>query len=247
MFKVARFVVAMAMVVAFGYSTAQAGSGFGDPNWAGVWPKAKAKKVQGDMVQAYTYSSGLNVPAQTSSTKCTFLQSGKFKVQTDKDVSIQLQGVTCDPNQAVPFTGELCAHTKAISTVAKVTIDKDGVETTQTCVSGGGDLAGKTNYASGQVGTISCTDGKCKGTLGAVTEDPCPTVPKISQLVAVEVFDGPYLVDAPVSGSHLKSCCGPGQMVADSISASLFAPCSTSPGSEQEPMAEMGTLMIPKP
>jgi hypothetical protein len=210
----------------------------------GVSAKLKAKKVQGNLVPAFspmgapgTGNDDQDSPAilQTTEarTNCTF-DSGKFKMQVGKDGSIKMKGVTCG---GMPFTGTLCAHTKVLSSIMNSEIDKDGMSSAKTCITNAMDVAGKTNWSSGNVGTLTCSAGKCDGTLPVVTTDPCPDVDKVAELRAVEVFSGPDLATQVVMGTTLKVCCGPGQKIAGPIVPG--SPCDVS---TQDAIAEMGTV-----
>ena len=212
----------------------------------GISSKAKAGKVQGNLVQAYSPagSSGhgddesdspalLGTAAQRGA--CTFTQ-GKFKAQVGKDASVQLKGVDCG---GTPYSGQLCAHTKTLATIMDEDIDKTGASSAKVCNSTGGPIQGKINFATGNIGLITCTDGTCKGTLPVVLADPCPDVDKVAEIRRVEVFDGPDKAVQVILGSTLSACCGPTQTMVGGISASGVAPCNTS---TQDVMGEMGTI-----
>jgi len=211
----------------------------------GIPTKLKAKKVQGNLVPAF-YPSGTGpstgdddqdspallqdaVPRST----CTFDQ-GKFKLQSGKDASVKMKGVTCG---GMAFTGTLCAQSKVLSSIMNTEIDKDGNATPVTCTTTAGDVAGKMNWSSGNVGTLTCTAGSCEGTLPVVATDPCPNVDKVAEVRHFEVFDGPDLATQMVMGTTLKVCCGPGQKLVGPIAPG--APCDTS---TQDVMAEVGTV-----
>jgi hypothetical protein len=212
----------------------------------GIGSKAKAGKVQGNLVPAY-YPTGsgrgtgddendspaiIGTAAQRGA--CTFTQ-GKFKAQVGKDAAVQLKGVTCG---GTPYTGNLCAHTKNLSTIMDEEIDKTGASSAKICNSSGGPIQGKINFSTGTIGLIACTAGTCKGTLPTVLADPCPDVDKVSEIRRVEVFDGPDKASQVVLGSTLAVCCGPTQTMVGPITPS-GAPCNTS---TQDVMGEMGTI-----
>ncbi len=231
------------VTVAAGVATVIAVSAWG----FGIPAKFKASAISGSLVPAFSPSdtgSGTGddegddpafLDTAVARGTCSFL-TGKFKLQVGKDASVQLSGVDCGGG---PFTGTLCAHTKVLSTVVTEEFDKSGGSTPVTCDAGpGGDIAGKMNFTTGNIGTIACASGKCKGTLATVTTDPCPAVDKIAEVHRVEVFDGPLLADVPVLGTSLKSCCGPRQILAGAAEADDVAPCT---GSPQDVFAAMGT------
>ncbi len=215
----------------------------------GIPAKAKAGKVQGNLVQSYhptdtgpgtgddeNDSAALN-DAAVQSSACTF-ESGKFKSQVGKDTSVSLKGVKCG---GTPFTGALCAHTKVLSTIMTEDIDKAGASTPKTCpVPVVLNAAGLVNYVSGNVGSLACTAGACSGTLPNVATDPCPDVDKVTELRRLEVFDGNDSLSGTVLGTTLKVCCGPTQTIAGGIPAAGAAPCNTS---TQKVLAEMGTVV----
>jgi hypothetical protein len=147
-----------------------------------------------------------------------------------------MSGVECS---GTPFTGNLCAHTKALSTIMDEDLDKNDVSTPKTCTSGI-PIEGDVNFSTGNIGLVACVDGKCQGTLAAVLADPCPDVDKVSQLSRVEVFDGDESATVSVLGTNLRACCGTGQTVVGGTLASGSAPCNAS---SQEPFAEMGTAI----
>ena len=234
-----RLVVAAAMGTALALTASATFAQIGIPS------KLKAKKVQGNLVPAF-YPSGTGrstgdddqdspailqdaVPRST----CTFTQ-GKFKLQSGKDAAVKMKGVTCG---GTPFSGTLCAHTKVLSSIMNNEIDKDGNLTPVTCTTTAGDVQGKMNWSSGNVGTLTCSAGSCEGTLPVVATDPCPAVDKIAEVRHFEVFDGPDLATQMVMGTTLKVCCGPGQKIVGPIAPG--APCDTS---TQDVMAEMGTV-----
>ncbi len=213
----------------------------------GISSKAKAGKVQGNLVQAYgpqDTGSGtgddegddpafLDTAVQRGA--CTFTQ-GKFKAQVGKETSIQLKGVTCG---GMPYTGQLCAHTKNLSTIMDEDIDKTGASSAKVCNSTGGPIQGKINFSTGTIGLIACDEGTCKGTLPTVLADPCPDVDKVSEVRRIEVFDGPDKASQVVLGSTLAACCGPTQTMVGPASVSGIAPCNTS---TQDVLGEAGTI-----
>jgi hypothetical protein len=214
----------------------------------GIPAKTQAKKILGNLVPTF-YPTGAGrghgddendspalIAAAAPRSACTFKQ-GKFKMLVGKDVQVQLTTVTCG---GTPFSGTLCAHTKLVSTIMSDEIDKNNVATPVICPSTGGNIEGKMNFVTGNVGTISCAAGSCSGTLPVVTTDPCPAVDKVSEVRRVEVFDGPDLGSLTVLGSVLSACCGPGQTAAGPIGVSGVAPCTTS---TQDVMGEMGTIV----
>ncbi len=222
--------------------TLAAGPAFG----LGIGSKVKAGKVQGNLVQAY-YSTGagsghgddesdspalLGTAAQRGA--CTFTQ-GKFKAQVGKDTAVQLKGVTCG---GMPYSGQLCAHTKNLSTIMDEEIDKTGASSAKVCNSTGGPIQGKINFSTGTIGLITCAAGTCKGTLATVLTDPCPDVDKVSEIRRIEVFDGDDMASQTVLGSTLAVCCGPTQTMVGGIAPS-GAPCNTS---TQDVMGEAGTV-----
>lgn len=232
------------MLLAASLAVAMVGPAFG----FGIPAKTSAKKILGNLVPAfYPTVAGRGHGDDESDTPsliavgaprsaCTFKQ-GKFKMLVGKDVQIQLSTVTCG---GTPVTGSLCAHTKLVATIMSDEIDKNGVVTPVTCPSTGGNIEGKMNFVTGNVGTITCAAGTCSGTLPVVTADPCPAVDKVSEVRRVEVFDGPDLGAIVVLGSTLSACCGPGQTAAGGISINGVAPCTTS---TQDVMAGMGTIV----
>lgn len=213
----------------------------------GIPAKAKAGKVQGNLVPAYKPSTGsgtgddendspafLSTASERSTNGCIFTQ-GKFKAQVGKDAAVQLKGVTCG---TMPYTGQLCAHTKILSTIMDEEIDKTGASAAKTCVSVV-HIEGKMNFVTGNIGLLTCTDGTCKGTLPVVTTDPCPDVDKVTELRRLEVFDGPDKASVVTLGTTLAACCGAGQTTVGSTAVSATAPCTTS---TQDVMGEMGTI-----
>jgi hypothetical protein len=212
----------------------------------GISAKMKSKKVQADLVPAYypaSTGSGtgddegddpaiLGTPVQRG--KCTF-ESGKVQVQAGKDDKIQLKGVNCN---GTPYSGSLCAHRKVLSTIMDEDIDKKGVSTPKVCVTPDGASTSENtiSFTTGAIGLISCSNGKCKGTLPPVTADPCPDVDKVSQVTRVEVFDGPEEGVLQIAGAAIGACCGPNQNAAGPIPVSPFCPV----GSTQDVFAEMG-------
>ena len=239
MLKMTKVLVLVGAVVAFGCGAALADAGIG--------AKWKAKKVIANLVTAYegdpnNIKDTFNKPTQPKS-DCIF-KTGTIKIKAGKEASLKIVGMECP--KGTPYNGSICAHTKALSTIANQELDKDNNVISDPnstppleCVSSGLHLEGKANYAAGAAQVLTCTDGKCKGTLAQVTSDPCPTVDKISQLLEVTVYDGGDLLDIPVSGSNLKTCCGEGEYVAGGIPA-LAPPCATS---TQQPFAVMGTYL----
>ena len=217
----------------------------------GVGAKAKAKKVQGDLVPAFGPSdtgSGtgddegddpafLDTPVQRSS-GCTF-DAGKFKAQLGKDAAVKMKGVNCG---GTPYSGQLCAHIKALSTIMNEEIDKDGASTAVTCNSTGGDIAGKMNWVTVNIGLLDCDAGSCSGTLGVVAADPCPGTDKVTEMRRVEVFDGPAKASIVTLGTSLAACCGPNQTTVGPSSVSGVAPCNSAPGNTQDVLGEMGTI-----
>lgn len=212
----------------------------------GVPAKTTAKKIQGDLVPAVypaAKSRGtgddegddpaiLDTPLLRSN--CTF-DSGKFTVQAGKNAVVQLTNVRCG---GFVYNGSLCAHTKTLSTIVDEEIDKNGFSTPVSCISPAStETAGTVQFVTGNVGLITCTKGKCKGTLPPVAADPCPDVDKMGELRRVEVFDGPDIGQAIIQGATLSACCGPGQTTVGPIPVSLSPPCDTS---TQDVMAEMG-------
>jgi hypothetical protein len=212
----------------------------------GISAKLKSKKVQGDLVPAYyPQSSGSGTgddegdsPALLGTAvqrgACTF-SAGKFKLQQGKDGQVQLTGVTCG---GTPYSGQLCAHTKQLATIMDEDLDKTGASTAKTCTSGI-PIQGKINFSTGNIGSLTCSNGTCKGTLPVVTTDPCPDVDKVSELRRVEVFDGNDKASITTMGTTLAACCGPNQTTVGGISVSGTAPCNTS---TQDVMAEMGIV-----
>jgi hypothetical protein len=217
----------------------------------GIGAKAKAKKVQGDLVPALkpmdtgsgTGDDEGDDPAfldtgEFRSASCTF-DAGKFKAQLGKDAAVKLKGVNCG---GTPYNGQLCAHIKALSTIMSEDIDKDGASTPVTCNSTGGDIAGKMNFVTINVGLLSCSDGSCSGTLPVVTADPCPGTDKITEVRRVEVFDGPAKANIVSLGTTLSACCGPTQTTVGPAAVSSVAPCNSAPGNTQDVLGEMGTI-----
>jgi hypothetical protein len=212
----------------------------------GIPAKLKAGKVQGNLVPAYypsdtgpgTGDDEDDSPAfqdtGVQSSACTFTQ-GKFKAQVGKDAAVALKGVTCG---GMAFSGTLCAHTKILATIMSEDIDKTGATTGVMCNSTAGDIAGKQNFVTGNIGHLTCTAGSCKGTLPVVTADPCPSVDKVAEIRRLEVFDGPDEGSATILGTTLAVCCGPHQTLVGGAAPS-GAPCNTS---TQHVLAEMGTV-----
>jgi hypothetical protein len=222
--------------------------------------KAAAKKIQADLVPAYspvdtgavdgdgnpTTGSGhgddegdnpsiLATPFLRSS-KCTF-ETGKVTYQVGKDAQVQLKNVKCD---GTPYDGSLCAHTKVLNTIMDEDVDKNGVVTPKVCLSPAGTSTEATlQWVTGNVGRVACSKGQCKGTIPPVLADPCPDVDKVSELRRFEVFDGPDEGSTTILGATLASCCGPGQVVAGPIPVSTLQPCDTS---TQDVMAGMGYI-----
>ncbi len=210
--------------------------------------KLKAGKVQGNLVPAFKpqdtgsgtgddENEGANAAFLDTSVQrsaCTFT-GGKFKAQVGKDATVKLKGVDCGSG---PFTGSLCAHTKILSTITS----EDRLGNPEFCDGGpAGNIAGDLNFVTGNIGVISCADGKCDGTLQQVTSDPCPDVDKVTELRRFEVFDGPDFVSfQPIPGGQfLKACCGPGQTIVGGVGVGGLSPCDTS---TQDVMAEMGNV-----
>lgn len=243
-----RFMKKLGTIVALGMGLAfVSASAYG----LGIPAKLKATKVQGNLVPAYyPMSSGSGTgddegdtpallgTAVQRSANCTFTQ-GKFKQQLGKDTAVQLKGVTC---MGTPFSGQLCAHTKQMATIMDHDIDKKGVISgAQTCLSGTTPLQGKINFTTGNIGSLTCSAGSCKGTLPVVTPDPCPDVDKVSEFRRLEVFDGndSGSLVIVVGSPAIKACCGPRQTAAGSISVNTVAPCNTS---TQDVLGEIGTV-----
>lgn len=213
----------------------------------GIPAKAKAGKVQGNLVPAYnpqdtgsgTGDDENDSPAFLDTAEqrgaCTFTQ-GSFKAQVGKEASVKMKGVTCG---GTPYTGQLCAHTKQMATIMDEEIDKTGASSAKVCTSTGGPIQGKINFSTGNIGLITCAAGSCAGTLAVVTTDPCPDVDKVSELRRFEVFDGPDKGTLTVLGTQLTACCGPSQTAVGSISVNGIAPCNTS---TQDVLGEMGTI-----
>ena len=213
----------------------------------GIPAGLKSTKMKGTLVPAFApqdSGSGTGddegdspafVDTAVARTGCTFTK-GSYKIQVGKDASVQLAGVTCG---GTPVTGTLCAHTKVLATIMNEEIDASGGSTAKACSSTAGDIAGLINWSSGNVGTITCTAGKCKGTLPTVATDPCPDVDKVAEVRRIEVFNGPDFANVPVLGTALKVCCGPHQTLVGGISPSGSAPCNTS---TQDVMGEAGTV-----
>jgi hypothetical protein len=221
--------------------------------WAdGVKASFKAKKVAGDLIPAFApddtgsnngedhdggdANAAFNEPGSPRQSSCEFAK-GSVKIQVGKNASVKVSGVVCG---GTPYSGQLCAHVKALSTIANEEIDKDGNSTPKSCISGiAGDVAGRVNWVTSQVGLLTCTAGKCAGTLPPVTTDPCPDVDKITEIRRVDVMNGPDMASTVVLGTTLKACCGPRQTVVGPAQASAFAPCDTS---TQDVMATMGNV-----
>ncbi len=214
--------------------------------------KAKAKSIQGTLVPAFKptdtgsgtgddENEGANAALQdpaSARSACTFEQ-GQYKVQVGKDASVKLTGVSCG---GVPYTGNLCAHAKALATILNEDIDKTGASTPKTCISGiAGDIAGQTNWVSANIGTVVCAAGKCKGTMPQVTSDPCPDVDKVSEYRRIEIFDGPGSGSLSIGGSTLSACCGAGQTMAGSINVNGVGGCPAVP--TQDVMGSGGTIL----
>ena len=220
----------------------------------GIPAKLKAGKVQGNLVPAYnpadtgpgTGDDEQDSPsfldtAQLSSSlghNCMFTQ-GKFKAQVGKDAAVALKGVTCN-GSPIPDGSKLCAHTKILSSIMNEDIDKTGTPgPTLMCSTTGGDIAGKQNWVTGNVGLLTCSGGSCSGTLPVVTADPCPAVDKVSEIRRLEVFDGPDQTTQTILGTALSACCGPHQTIVGGTAASGYAPCNTS---TDQVLAEEGTV-----
>lgn len=220
----------------------------------GIPSTLKSKKVSGDLVPAYApmdtgsgtgddENEGANAAFLDTAVQrgnCKFTQ-GKFKSQTGKDTSISLKGVTCG---GTPYTGNLCAHTKVLSTIMSEDLDKNNVSTPKTCDPDGmgvaPDVAGKINFSTGAISNlIVCTAGTCTGTLPTVTTDPCPAVDKVAELRRIEVFDSDDLGSITILGTPLEHCCGPNQTAVGNF-AVTGAPCNTS---TQDVFAEIGTVV----
>jgi hypothetical protein len=214
----------------------------------GISAKTKAKKVQGDLVPAYspadtgagTGDDEADNPALLDTpiarTGCTF-EAGKFKLQVGKDASVKIKGMTC---AGTPYTGSICAHTKTLATITDEEIDKEGNSTPVSCISPAlTETAGTQQFVTGNVGVITCEDGTCQGTIPPVATDPCPGVDKVTELRRFEVFNGPAIGTLTYSGVTLKTCCGPGQTVAGFLPP---VPACSAPG--QDVMGEMGYINL---
>jgi hypothetical protein len=214
----------------------------------GIPAKLKAGKVQGNLVPAY-YPSDTGAgtgddegdsPAfqdtgVQSSANCQFTQ-GKFKAQVGKDAAVALKGVTCS---GTPFTGSLCAHTKILATIMTNDVAKDGTPgPALPCNTTAGDISGKQNFVTGNIGHLTCTAGSCAGTLPVVTADPCPASDKVAEIRRLEVFDGPDEASQAILGTTLAVCCGPHETLVGNAAPSGL-PCSTS---TQHVLAEEGTV-----
>lgn len=217
----------------------------------GIPAGMKSKSVSADLVPAHKpVDTGSNTgddendnPAFTdvaaARSPCSF-SSGKAKLQVGKDASVQMKGVKCG---ASPYTGQLCAHTKILATIMDTDIDKNGASSSVSCVTAGaGNIAGQTNFVTGNIGLLTCTAGTCKGTLPVVTTDPCPAVDKVAEVRRIEVFDGPAIRNATVLGTNLSACCGPGQTTVGNFAVSAQPPCNSAPGNTQDVMGEAGTI-----
>ena len=212
----------------------------------GIPPKTTAKKIQGDLVPAYypaSTGSGtgddehdspaiLGTPVQRG--QCIF-DSGKVTVQSGKDTMVQLKNVRCGAPLA-PYSGQLCAHTKVLNTImGEKTDKKTNVVSPTTCLApAGSETANTTQWVTGNLGNVTCSKGTCKGTLPPIAADPCPTVPKVSEVRRIEVFDGPANGSITVLGSTIGACCGPTQTAAGPI------PMPACNGTTQDVMAELG-------
>jgi hypothetical protein len=214
----------------------------------GISNKTKAKKVQGDLVPAYSpadtgpgtgddENEGTNtalLDTPVARTNCTF-ESGKFKLQVGKDAAVKIKGMTCG---GTPYSGSICAHTKTLATIMDEEIDKDGNSTPASCISPAlTETANTQQFVTGNVGVITCTAGSCQGTIPPVATDPCPDVDKVTELRRIEVFNGPAVGSLTYSGVVLKTCCGPGQTVAGFLPP---IPACNAPG--QDVMGEMGYI-----
>ena len=216
----------------------------------GISAKLKSKKMQGDLVPAYAPtdtgsntgddendSPAFNEGASVRQSNCTF-EKGSFKFQTGKDGQVKLSAVKCG---GTPFNGTLCAHAKAVSTILNEDIDTANVSTPKTCVAGvAGDIAGRINWVTVNIGQVTCINGACKGTLPTVAADPCPDVDKVTEYRRVEVFNGPDQRTLSVLGTNLTACCGPGQTLVGNVAANGGAPCNTS---TQDVMGIGGTVL----
>src|SRR5262249_48557323 len=162
--------------------------------------KTTGKKIQGDLVPAYypaSTGSGtgddendspaiLGTPVQRG--KCIF-DSGKGTLQSGKDTVVQLKNVRCG-EPALAFTGPPGAHTKVLNRImGEKTDKKTGSVSPTTCLApAGSETANTIQWVTGNLGTIACSKGTCKGTLPPIATDPCPTVPKVSEVRRIEVF-----------------------------------------------------------
>ena len=215
----------------------------------GISAKTKAKKITADLVPAY-YPAGsgpgtgddendspaiLGTPVQRG--KCTF-DSGKVTLQAGKDTKVQLKNVKCS---GAPFSGSLCGHTKVLNTIMGLEADKKGTVTETTCIGSAeaGDTANTIQFVTGNIGTLSCSNGKCKGTLPPIATDPCPDVDKVSEVRRIEIFDGGAVGTVDILGNTIGACCGPNQTAAGPISVAISPACT---GSTQDVMAEMGYI-----
>jgi hypothetical protein len=245
-----RFVTAgtaISALLTFGTGTA-----FALPeNVVGFPQKAKAAKIQADLVPAFACDENDPDPACTSSllvggggigtqnpapgnlTKsakngndCTFL-TGTVKMQVGKDTQVQLKGVTC--GGVSKDSGNLCGQTVGYSTLSNVLIDKKGVITEiEPCgTSSSGFIQGSSSYTTTIVAnTITCSKGKCKGALssqgGQAGANPCPKSDTVSEMRRIEVFDGGTIAEVDTGlGAALKVCCGVNQQVIPGVAVPI--------------------------
>jgi hypothetical protein len=203
----------------------------------GVGAKMKAKKILADLVPAHAGTEATFLGTAARKSACEF-DLGKSKMILGKDIQVQLKKVRCSGTPVADGT-QFCAHTKILSTIVDEELASDGSSTAKTCISpSAANVAGKTNYVTGSIGTITCTSGTCKGVLPPVTADPCPDVDKVTEVRRLQVFDGDDSATAVVLGSTLGTCCGPGQTFIGGV-----APGGGDCPNPQDVMAEMGQIL----
>ncbi|MFQ5513960.1 MAG: hypothetical protein ACE5FG_05930 [Myxococcota bacterium] len=210
----------------------------GDGGAIGLGPKVKAKKLQGDLVNAMSCvrpdpagSDPLDCdpqqalvppsPGEASPRSTCSIKAGKFKSQVGKDLSVQIKGLSC--SGALP--SGLCIQVDGYSTIMDEELDKSGGSTPASCTFLGViPLEGTSSFSQIAVGAIPCdAKGKCKGTVANVAADPCPGVDKQTEIRRVLVFDGPTDTVTEVLPGVFLGECDPNQAV-------LARPGTVTPG-----------------
>ncbi len=168
---------------------------------------------------------------------CTF-EKGSFKFQTGKDTAVQVSGLKCTGSAP----SALCGHISGYFSIMNQNIDAKGGVAPVTCPPlSTGNPAGTSNFAIAYFGSLTCSNGTCKGVL-PITVNPCPGVDAVSQVISVDVFDGPASVSLNPNNSELtlKGCCGTNQYLIPGVNTGDQEACQLA--GKQDVLATMGTV-----